>query len=311
VTLAEAVYTRSNSLGGEVQPYRPHRPPSPTSKEAREKRSPSRLVAMETSLSNQPRMQALCFGRFRLVLHSRELLAGGVPLSVGNRALDVLFALIEARGELVTKDELLNRVWPDTTVEENNLQFQVSTLRKVLGEDRDFIRTVSGRGYRFVAEITAECRPSYPAMENAILDSQAVVIGRLHDLSDRGNLAETTPDIVGRETNFQEFDATTAANRSVTLVGAGRIGKTRLAIELARHTLPAFANDASGAEHGKVLVTTAVASAARLGSTSSSQERTAASLNSNHLLLLLDSCEHLIETVTSVAEAVLQANAKL
>ncbi|HLZ07422.1 MAG TPA: winged helix-turn-helix domain-containing protein, partial [Chloroflexota bacterium] len=62
--------------------------------------------------------------------------------------------LTEARGALVTKDEILSRVWPDTVVEENNLVVQISALRKALGEDRNFIRTVSGRGYRFVAEIS-------------------------------------------------------------------------------------------------------------------------------------------------------------
>ncbi len=67
------------------------------------------------------------------MVHSRELTANGVPVSIGGRALDVLSVLIEARGDLVTKDELLDRVWPTTTVEENNLQFQISTLRKALG----------------------------------------------------------------------------------------------------------------------------------------------------------------------------------
>src|SRR5258705_5683420 len=101
---------------------------------------------MDAARWNGSGARALLFGRFRLVLRSRELLADGVPVAIGNRALDVLIALIEACGELVTKDELLTQVWPDTTVEENNLQFQISTLRKALGPDRDFIRTVCGRG---------------------------------------------------------------------------------------------------------------------------------------------------------------------
>ena len=96
---------------------------------------------------------AVEFGRFRLLPHRRELRADGVAVELGSRAFDVLMVLTEARGALVTKDEILSRVWPDTVVEENNLVVQISTLRKALGEDRDFIRTVSGRGYRFVAEI--------------------------------------------------------------------------------------------------------------------------------------------------------------
>src|ERR1700730_3693958 len=98
-----------------------------------------------------PTMQ---FGRFRLHTRRRELLADGIFVPIGSRALDILMVLIEARGELVTKDELLSRVWSGMVVEENTLQFQISTIRKVLGEDRDFIKTISGRGYRFVSEIT-------------------------------------------------------------------------------------------------------------------------------------------------------------
>src|SRR6201997_3741421 len=100
------------------------------------------------------------FGRFRLLPHRRELRADGVAVELGSRAFDVLMVLTEGRGRLVTKDEILSRVWPDTVVEENNLVVQISALRKALGEDRDFIRTVSGRGYRFVAEIRTSATPS-------------------------------------------------------------------------------------------------------------------------------------------------------
>jgi DNA-binding winged helix-turn-helix (wHTH) protein len=99
------------------------------------------------------------FGRFFLDLHRRELLADGVPVPIGGRAFDVLIVLIEARGRLVTKDELLSRVWPGRFVEENCLQFHISMLRKALGPDRDFIKTIAGRGYRFVADISADAAP--------------------------------------------------------------------------------------------------------------------------------------------------------
>src|SRR6201984_1441997 len=95
------------------------------------------------------------FGRFQVLPHRREFVSEGVPVPLGSRAFDVLMVLIEAGGELVTKDEILSRVWPGIVVEEHSLQFHISALRKVLGEDRGFIKTISGRGYRFVAEITA------------------------------------------------------------------------------------------------------------------------------------------------------------
>src|ERR1700681_4718602 len=97
----------------------------------------------------------LNFGRFQVLPRRREFLAEGVPVPLGSRAFDVLMVLIEAGGELVTKDEILRRVWPGMVVEEHSLQFHISALRKVLGEDRGFIKTISGRGYRFVADITA------------------------------------------------------------------------------------------------------------------------------------------------------------
>src|ERR1700751_4370851 len=104
--------------------------------------------------TRQPVM-TLKFGRFQVLPHRRELLAGGVPVPLGSRAFDVLMVLIEAGGELVTKDEILSRVWPGLVVEEHSLQFHISALPKGLGEDRGFIKTISGRGYRFVADITA------------------------------------------------------------------------------------------------------------------------------------------------------------
>jgi DNA-binding winged helix-turn-helix (wHTH) protein len=98
------------------------------------------------------------FGRFLLDSHRRELLADGVPVPIGSRAFDVLVALIEARGRLVTKDELLSRVWPGRFVEENCLQFHISALRKALGLDRDLIKTIAGRGYSFIADISMHDR---------------------------------------------------------------------------------------------------------------------------------------------------------
>ena len=76
------------------------------------------------------------FGRFKIVRHRRELLADGRPVELGGRAFDTLMALINARGTVLSKDELLSRVWPDRDVEENNLPAQISMLRKVLGADR-------------------------------------------------------------------------------------------------------------------------------------------------------------------------------
>ena len=92
---------------------------------------------------------ALEFGRFRVLLRRRQLLADGVPVELGTRAFDLLLALLEADGLVATKAELLDRVWPGIVVSEENLKVQISVLRKALGADRDVIRTEFGRGYRF------------------------------------------------------------------------------------------------------------------------------------------------------------------
>jgi DNA-binding winged helix-turn-helix (wHTH) protein len=120
---------------------------------------------------------AVVFGRCRFLTHSRELLVDGAPTPLGGRASEVLAVLIEAHGQLVTKDDLLDRVWPTTTVGENCLQFQVSALRKALGDDRDLIKTVSGRGYRFVAEFTSEAPSTH-----ALAEGDASGQGRLQRL---------------------------------------------------------------------------------------------------------------------------------
>jgi DNA-binding winged helix-turn-helix (wHTH) protein len=95
------------------------------------------------------------FGRFRVLLRQRQLVADGAPIELGTRALDLLLVLLEADGSLVTRDELMSRVWPGIVVAEENLKVQISALRKALGEDRDFIRTEQGRGYRFIAAVRA------------------------------------------------------------------------------------------------------------------------------------------------------------
>src|ERR1700758_4972904 len=93
---------------------------------------------------------AIEFGRFRVLLRRRRLLADGVPVELGTRAFDILLVLLEADGALVTKSELLSGVWPGVIVSEENLKVHVSALRKALGADRDLIRTEFGRGYRFI-----------------------------------------------------------------------------------------------------------------------------------------------------------------
>src|ERR1700737_1700569 len=97
-------------------------------------------------------LAGIAFGRFLLLPHRRELLAEGRPIRLGGRTFDVLMALIEGQGAVVSKDALMGRVWPNRIVEESSLQVQISALRNALGADRDLIRTISRRGYQFTGE---------------------------------------------------------------------------------------------------------------------------------------------------------------
>jgi DNA-binding winged helix-turn-helix (wHTH) protein len=106
------------------------------------------------------REPSLGFGRFRVLLRQRRLLADGVPIALGTRAFELLLALVEANGALVSKQQLYARIWPGIVVAEENLKTQVFALRTALGEDRDFIRTEVGRGYRFVASVRSSVPPS-------------------------------------------------------------------------------------------------------------------------------------------------------
>ena len=93
---------------------------------------------------------AIDFGHSRVLLRQRRLLADGIPVELGTRAFDLLLVLLESDGALVTKEDLLSRVWRDSVMSEDNLKFQVSALRKAFGADRELIRTEFRRGYRFV-----------------------------------------------------------------------------------------------------------------------------------------------------------------
>ena len=132
--------------------------------------------------------ETLEFGRFRVLVRQRQLLADGLPVELGTRAFDTLMVLIEADGSLVTKDELLARVWPGIVVEPGNLKVQIAALRKVLGDESDFIRTEFGRGYRFTAAVrsTAAAPEWSPIASGAVSPTDLLAIAaRLTCLEDR------------------------------------------------------------------------------------------------------------------------------
>jgi DNA-binding winged helix-turn-helix (wHTH) protein len=162
------------------------------------------------------------FGHFWLLPHRRELLDDGRPIHLGERSFDVLMALIEGQGAVVSKDALMERVWPNRIVEESSLNVQISALRNAFGADRNLIRTISGRGYQFIGEIrTVAVSPHAQAVAGTAVQVPAVP-------RPPTNLPEPVSELIGRDVEFEEILGLTAAHRLVTLTGAGGIGKTRL-----------------------------------------------------------------------------------
>jgi predicted ATPase/DNA-binding winged helix-turn-helix (wHTH) protein len=253
-------------------------------------------------------LTAVDFGRFRVLLHRRELLADNLPVKLGGRAFDVLMALIEAQGAVVSKRALMERVWPDLIVEENNLQFQISTLRKAFAADRDLIHTVAGRGYQFTGEIR-----SVPAWPDARITAG---LPEATPMSPRPptNLPELVSELIGRDAELGEILDLCVSQRLVTLTGAGGIGKTRLGFEVARHQLARFADGVWVAELAPlsdpdlVPVTVAIALGLELTSGTASAPSVANALRSKQLMLVLDNCEHVIDAAARMAEALLRAN---
>ena len=244
------------------------------------------------------------FGRFRLFTRQRELRIGDATVPLGSRAFDVLLILVEAEGDLVTKEELLARVWPGAVVEESNIQVQVSALRKALGDDRNLILTVPLRAIASRAKCVrstataVRCGGGSRAPDRAAGCDQSAGAGvGFHRARDRA----------------RELRELLRHNRLVTLVGTGGIGKTRLGLEAARATLEEFPDGVWLAELAPLtepdLVASAVNTALGLQSGAGrwTSERLAAALRGRRLLLVLDNCEHLIGAAAREAETLLRA----
>jgi DNA-binding winged helix-turn-helix (wHTH) protein len=181
--------------------------------------------------------QVISFGPFRLFLPQRLLLEGDQPVRLGSRAFDILTGLVERTGEVVGKDELMARAWPQTFVEESNLKIQVAALRRALGDGqggRRYIATIPGRGYNFVSPVSHE--KAAPAPPRPIMAP-----GRMH------NLPFAATRMIGREEAVATLMARLWRERLLTIVGPGGIGKTTVALAVAERIISDY-------EHGVWLI---------------------------------------------------------
>src|SRR5437763_13299456 len=187
--------------------------------------------------------EAFAFGPFRLLAARRELLAHGVPVTLGQRAFEILLLLVSRHGQLVTKDELMAEVWPGVVVEENNIQVHISALRKILAtasEDERYLVTVAGRGYRFVAPV--ECANAIANESPVGATSSPTVIAKAAATVSSNNLPQQATGLIGRHAELAEIKEQLHSQRLVTLTGSGGVGKTRLAIATGGAVLDRYAD---------------------------------------------------------------------
>jgi DNA-binding winged helix-turn-helix (wHTH) protein len=232
------------------------------------------------------------FGPFEVQPDKRRLLKEGATIALRPRAFDLLVALIDRAGHLVTKDELLGQVWPKMVVEEAALHVQVSALRKVVGSDA--ITTVSGRGYQFTLPVRTG-------------DGQADRASK-----PKHNLPYQLTSFVGREREIVQLMELARANRLLTLTGAGGAGKTRLAIEVASRLADAVPDGVWLVELAALsdprLVPQAVAQALNVKEQPARPviETLGGHLASKRLLLVLDNAEHLLEGCAQFVDLILR-----
>jgi predicted ATPase/DNA-binding winged helix-turn-helix (wHTH) protein len=244
------------------------------------------------------RKDIVSFGLFRLFATERRLEKDGVALNLGSRALDLLIALVERATEVVSKRELMARVWPNLVVDEGSLRFHIGSLRKVLGDGQSAVRYVTnvpGRGYCFVAPIERSAVKPLLA-EHVVADRAAKLPARLLRM-------------VGRNEAVQEISEQLIGQRFVTVVGPGGIGKTTVAVSIAHAKFAEFGGAVHfvdlGALDDPALVPSALASTLGLSVNSHSPIKALLSfVRDQRMLLVLDGCEHVIETAAALAESI-------
>jgi predicted ATPase/DNA-binding winged helix-turn-helix (wHTH) protein len=263
---------------------------------------PSWFPKVRLNVSDQPTPAGditIAFGPFRLLPTRQLLLEGEKPLRLGSRALEILKTLTEQPGAIVSKDDLVARVWPNTFVEEGNLRVHMAALRRALGDGHAgnrFIATVPGRGYSFVAPVSYPAAPEPPPRQTAWVRSAH-------------NLPVSLTRIVGRSDVVGKLATELPQRRFITIVGPGGIGKTTVAIGVADELSVSYRDGIRFVDLAAItdpqLVPSALASVLGVAIRSDHPlPGLIAFLRDKQMLLVLDSCERVVEAAASLAEEV-------
>ena len=227
-------------------------------------------------------LRSFSFGPFKFLADQHRLLRDEQPVRLGSRPLALLSALLDRAGELITKEDLMSRVWPDTFVDESNLKVNIAALRKALDDESgqsSHILNVSGRGYRFAAAVDVRDE------ENS-LDRRRKASNLPHPLN----------HIVGRGEAIQQVIAELTACRLLTICGSAGIGKTTVAIAAAEALLPIYRhglffvdftalNEPSDLPH-------AISAVLDLPVSQNPHKQLISHIRDLEMLLVFDTCEH-------------------
>jgi predicted ATPase/DNA-binding winged helix-turn-helix (wHTH) protein len=235
------------------------------------------------------------FGPFELSIGERTLRRDGQVLPLGDRALDILVYLAARPGEVIAKQELIDHVWSDVIVDEGSLRVHVAAIRKALGDGQfgnRYITNIKGRGYSFVGTVVP-------------------LAGSTESRNDKGRLPVRRLMMIGRETVVSEVGDKVRDKRFVTLLGPGGIGKTTIALAVGRAAAEEFGGNVHFVDLESLTDPRHVAGAVArsLGFALKSKDpglELVGIVRSRRLLIILDSCEHVIEAVASLTEQLYQ-----
>ncbi|WP_051320973.1 ATP-binding protein [Rhizobium mesoamericanum] len=256
---------------------------------------------VSTPISAAP-SQGIAFGAFRLLPYQKLLLEDERPVRLRGRAFDVLVALVRHAGEVVGKDELLAMVWPNMFVDEANLRVHVSALRRALGDGRNGTRYIvneAGRGYSFVAPVSV------------IDDTNGMYAAPTRSGAGRDKPSLLT-HVIGRDDAIAAISEQLCQYRLVTIVGSGGMGKTTVALAVVERHAGRFSNGAAYIDFALTADSSLIASAlanALMAPVSSDAPipGLVAFLRDQDVLLIFDTCEHVVEECAALAEVLLKS----
>ncbi|SPP96999.1 ATP-binding protein [Bradyrhizobium vignae] len=244
----------------------------------------------------------LSFGPFTVTPHERLVTRDGVTVPLGAKAFDALIALMSRPNEVVSKWDLIAQVWPGMNVDEANLRFHVAALRKALGDGKDgarYITTLSGRGYCFVAPIS---RGDIPALRRPAPAMELPPV----------KLPNRLQRMIGRDEVVAAISDKLLTSRFVTIIGAGGVGKTAVAIAIAHDLLETFSDaahfvDLAALSDPDLVITSILLMLGLPAQSDDPLPALLAHLRDKRMLLILDNCEHVIGAAASLAVEIFHA----